>query len=367
MTKPSRGRSLSPRRRTRASGLAVLLAAAVCLTAPAVAGAQNAAANWTPPKTVDGQPDLQGLWTMATYTPLQRPERFKDREFLTDAEMAELNSLLTAEGTDPLTRNVLNDDPEQVRARRVQTQENIHYDNAIWLTEERPKGLSSARTSLIVDPPDGRIPPMTEEGATRRAERERDSRYLMNNLREPVYDGYHTRTVAERCLVWRHEGPPMIPAAYNDILQIFQTRDYVVVFQEMSNNLPRIIPMDGRPHVPRSVRGWAGDSRGRWESDTLVVETVNFNGKTHYQGASEDLRVVERFRRVAEDRIHYEWTVEDDRTWSRPWTAEIPMVRTDELMYEYACHEGNHDLRNILSIARNLERQAAEREQAGSR
>ena len=367
MTMPSRGRPLSPKRRTLASGLAALLAAAVFLTAPAVAGAQNAAANWTPPKTVDGQPDLQGLWTMATYTPLQRPERYKDREFLTDAEMAELSSVLTAEGTDPLTRNVLNDDPEQVRARRVQTQENIHYDNAIWLTEERPKSLSSARTSLIVDPPDGRIPPMTEEGATRRAERERDSRYLMNNLREPVYDGYHTRTVAERCLVWRHEGPPMIPAAYNDILQIFQTRDYVVVFQEMSNNLPRVIPMDGRPHVPRSVRGWAGDSRGRWEGDTLVVETVNFNGKTHYQGASEDLRVVERFRRVAEDRIHYEWTVEDERTWSRPWTAEIPMVRTDELMYEYACHEGNHDLRNILSIARNLERQAAEREQAGSR
>ena len=343
------------------------LAVAAWLAPPAAAQTQDTAENWTAPKTADGQPDLQGFWTMATYTPLQRPERFKDREFLTDAEVAELSSLLTAEGTDPLTRNVLNDDPEQVRTRRVQTQENIHYDNAIWLTEERPKSLSSARTSLIVDPPNGRMPSMTEEGATRRAERERDSRFLMNNLREPVYDSYQTRTLGERCIVWRHEGPPMVPPAYNDILQIFQTRDYVVVFQEMSNNLPRIIPMDGRPHVAASIRGWAGDSRGRWEGDTLVVETTNFNGKTHYQGASEGLRVVERFRRVAEDRIHYEWTVEDARTWAQPWSAEIPMIKTDKLMYEYACHEGNHDLPNILSVARNLERQAAEKVQAGSR
>ncbi len=361
MSLTPRGRQMALRRCALALGLAILLL-------PAGAGGQQGAAQ-APDlhRTAWGDPDLQGLWTMATYTPLQRPERFEGREFLNDDELAELRSIVTAEGTDPLTRNVLNDDPERLRARRIQTQENIHYDNAIWLTEERPKSLSSARTSLIVDPADGRIPAMTEEGATRRAERQRDSRFLMNNLREPVYESYHTRTVAERCLVWRHEGPPMIPPAYNDILQIFQTRDYVVVFQEMSNNNPRIIPMDGRPHLPESIRLWPGDSRGRWDGDTLVVETTNFNGKTHYQGASEDLRVVERFRRTAEDRIHYEWTVEDDRTWARPWTAEIPMVKTDKLMYEYACHEGNHDLPNILSIARNLERQAAEREQAGSR
>ena len=358
---PACGRLPSPRRCALALGLAVLLLPA------GAASQERGALSAEIPRTAWGDPDLQGLWTMATYTPLQRPERFKDREFLTEDEIAELSSLLTAEGTDPLTRNVLNDDPEELRTRTVQTQENIHYDNAIWLTEERPKSLSSARTSLIVDPSNGRIPSMTEEGATRRAERERDSRYLMNNLREPMYEGYHTRTLGERCIVWRHEGPPMVPPAYNDILQIFQTRDYVVVFQEMSNNLPRIIPMDGRPHMAASIRLWPGDSRGRWEGDTLVVETTNFNGKTHYQGASEDLRVVERFRRVAEDRIHYEWTVQDARTWAQPWTAEIPMVKTDKLMYEYACHEGNHDLPNILSVARNLERQAAEKAQAGSR
>ena len=361
MSLTPRGRQLALRRCALAPALALLLL-------PSGAGGQQPAAQSPDlPRTAWGDPDLQGLWTMATYTPLQRPERFRDREFLTDEEMQELTRIVTAEGTDPLTRNVLNDDPERLRARRIQTQENIHYDNAIWLTEERPKSLSSARTSLIVDPPNGRIPSTTEEGAARQAERQRDSHYLVNNLREPVYDGYHTRTVAERCLVWRHEGPPMVPAAYNDILQIFQTPDHVVVFQEMSNNNPRIIPMDGRPHLSESIRLWPGDSRGHWEGDTLVVETTNFNGKTHYQGASEDLRVVERFRRVAEDRIHYEWTVEDERTWARPWTAEIPMARTDELMYEYACHEGNYDLPNILSIARNLERQAAERERSGSR
>ena len=348
----------------------LLGAAAAALLLPAAGRAQPAAAEgWTAPRTADGRPDLQGRWTMATYTPLQRPDRFAGREMLTEEEAAELRKLLTADGVDPLTRNVLGDDPERLRERVIQTKENIHYDNAIWLTEERPKSLSSLRTSLIVDPPDGRIPPMTAEGKARRAERERLSRHLMTNLPEPVYDGYHTRTLAERCIVWRHEGPPMAPPAYNDILQIFQTPDYVVIFQEMSNNNPRIVPMDSRPRLPARVRLWPGDSRGRWEGDTLVVETTNFNGKTHYQGASEDLRVVERFVRVAADRIHYEWTVEDPRTWERPWTAEIPMVATDELMYEYACHEGNHDLPNILSIARNLERQAAEKAAAagGSR
>ena len=208
---------------------------------------------------------------------------------------------------------------------------------------------------------------MTEEGATRRAERERDSRYLMNNLREPMYEGYHTRTLGERCIVWRHEGPPMVPPAYNDILQIFQTRDYVVVFQEMSNNLPRIIPMDGRPTwrrrsaCGRAIRAAAGKAT-RWLSRRPISTarpTIRARVKT--------CAWVERFRRVAEDRIHYEWTVQDARTWAQPWTAEIPMVKTDKLMYEYACHEGNHDLPNILSVARNIERQAAEKAQAGSR
>ena len=345
--------------------IAVLLMSA----ASSIAAQTGTTDNYTAPRTADGRPDLQGRWTMATFTPFQRPERFADQEFLTEEQAAELRELVTTQGVDPLARNVFNEeDPERREQIAIQTQENIHYDNAIWLTEENPKNLSSLRTSLIVDPPNGRMPPMTAEGQARRAERNRTSQFLMNNLREPVFDGYHTRTLGERCLVWRHEGPPMVPAAYNDILQIFQTPDYVVIFQEMSNNNPRIVPMDGRPHLPTRIRLWPGDSRGRWEDETLVIETTNFTHKTHYQGASEDLRVVERFRRVSDDRIHYEWTVEDPRTWDRPWSAEVPMIASDELMYEYACHEGNHDIRHILEIARNLEKQAAEAaSQPGSR
>ena len=345
--------------RRAAQGVTLLLL--LVWLAPGVVAQTEHGEAWTPPRTSDGRPDLQGRWTMATFTPFQRHERFADQEFLTEEEAAELRSLLTAEGTDPLARRVFNEaDPERREQIVTQTKENIHYDNAIWLTEENPKHLSSLRTSLIVDPPNGRMPPMTAEGQARQAERNRTSRFLMNNLREPVFDGYHTRTLAERCIVWRHEGPPMVPAAYNDILQIFQTPDYVVIFQEMSNNNPRIVPMDGRPHLPDRIRLWPGDSRGRWEGETLVIETTNFTHKTHYQGSSESLRVVERLRRVSADRIHYDWTVEDPKTWDRPWSAEIPMVATDEMMYEYACHEGNHDIRHILEIARNLERQAAE-------
>ena len=316
---------------------------------------------WTLPRTVDGQPDLQGRWTMATFTPLQRPERFADREFLTEEEAAELRDLVTTDGTNPLARNLFGEtSDDQRRENTVQTKENIHYDNAIWLTEENPKNISSLRTSLVVDPPDGHIPLMIVEAQARQAERAKTNRFLMANLREPSFDGYHTRTLAERCIVWRHEGPPMVPAAYNDILQIFQTRDYVVIFQEMSNNNPRIVPMDGRPHLPDRIRLWPGDSRGRWEGETLVIETTNFTHKTHYQGSSESLKVVERFRRTGPDIIHYEWTLEDPKTWERPWTAEVPLIASDEMMFEYACHEGNRDLGNILTIARNLETQAGE-------
>ena len=160
----------------------------------------------------------------------------------------------------------------------------------------------------------------------------------------------------------------MLPPAYNDIHQILQSRDYVVVFTEMSNNVPRIIPLSDRPYIPDTIRQFPGDSRGRWEGDTLVVESRNFNDKRRFQGASAELRVMERFTRVAEDQIRYEFTVEDPATWAVPWSVEVPMLRTEGPMFEYACHEGNHDLRHLLEIARNLERQAADdASQQGSR
>jgi len=342
--------------------LAVFVAVvAVAWLMPVPAAGQTAASadTWTPPRTPDGQPDLQGIWTMATFTPLERPANLAGKEFFTEEEAAELAGILTADGVDPLARTALAAETPAERERRLrQSKENIHYDNAIWLTERRQKGLSTRRTSLIVDPRDGRIPPLTPEAQRREAERARTSRFLVENIRDQSFDSYETRTLQERCLVWRHEGPPMLPPSYNDRLQIFQAPGYVAILQEMSNNPVRIVPLDGRPPLHPSVRQWPGDSRGRWEGDTLVVETTNFNHKTHFQGSSDALRVVERFTRVDADTIRYEFTVHDPTSWTRPWTAEIPMIVADGPLYEYACHEGNHDLPNILTIARNVEAQA---------
>ena len=339
--------------------LAVMLTAlaVASLPVPAVAqGRTGAASTSTVPRTPDGRPDLQGIWSMATFTPLERPASVGGKEFYSEEEARELKQLLTAEGVDPLARTVLAAESEEQRAKRIrQSKENIHYDNAIWLTEKQPKSLSTTRTSLIVDPPDGRIPPLTPQAHKREEERTRTSAFLVENIANSSYDSHETRTLQERCIVWRHEGPPMLPPSYNDRLQIFQTADHVVVMQEMSNNAPRIIPLDGRPHLSQNIRQWPGDSRGRWEGDTLVVDTVNFNHKTHFQGSSEALHVVERFTRVDADTIRYEFTVEDPTSWTRPWKAEIPMWKAQGPLFEYACHEGNHDLGHILGIARNVE------------
>ena len=174
-----------------------------------------------------------------------------------------------------------------------------------------------------------------------------------------AFDSYEIRPLSERCIVWPHSGPPMLPPAYNDIHQIFQTPDHVVVFTELNNNSPRIIPLDGRPFISDKIRQFPGDSRGRWEGDTLVVETTNFTDKTRFQRSSEALHVVERFTRIDADTILYEFTVDDPTSWTSPWSAEFPMVKTEGPLFEYACHEGNYDVRHLLEIYRNLEIQAA--------
>ena len=212
-------------------------------------------APWTMPRTPDGQPNLQGLWTTQTFTPLQRAERFGDRAFLTDEEMAEVIQLLTTDGVDPLSRSpLLADNTDEARAR-LQQADPTHYDNAMWLTTEVPKTLSSSRTSLIVEPRNGRIPPMLpaaqERAGARRAARSTD--------------GHLHRPYQERCLTWSHEGPPMIPPPYNDIYQIFQSPGYVVIFPELNANQVRIIPTDGRPQVSSRIRQWPGNSVGRWD------------------------------------------------------------------------------------------------------
>ena len=283
------------------------------------------------------------------------------REFLTEEELAELNTLLTADGVDPLrARSVLAaESADQRQELTRQTQENIHYDNAQWLAEKQPRRLSSHRTSLVVDPPNGKIPPLTPKAQQRETARTDGSRWLVYNISPQSFDSYATRTLQERCLVWRHEGPPMLPASYNDVLQIFQTEDYVVIMQEMHNNDVRVIPLDGRPHLPSTIRQWPGDSRGHWEGETLVVDTVNFNDKIHFNGGARRMHVVERFARVDDDTIRYEFTVEDPAAWSRPWSAEFPLMKREGPLYEYACHEGNYDIRHILEAARHLAKTAA--------
>ena len=334
---------------------AVLIVSVLLAASPV--GAQTPGSEgerWTAPRTPDGRPDLQGIWTTQTFTPLLRPDRFAGQEFLTQEEAAELTEVLTAQGVDPLrggafAQALAEDDAEQRRNTTVQT-DPTHYDNAMWLRTVRPKGLSSRRTSLIVDPPDGRIPPRTPVGQERAA--------AQRELRG--YDSYANRPLQERCLVWAHEGPPMVPPPYNDIYQIFQIPGYVALFPEMANNPVRIIRTDGGGHLPAGVRQWSGDSTGRWEGDTLVVDTTNFTDRTAFRGSGEALHVVERFTRVDADTILYEFTVDDPTTWDRSWSVEIPMVKTDGRLHEYTCHEGNYGMRNTLRGARAADRRAAE-------
>ncbi len=325
--------------------LVAVAASAVLAGASHVISAQTPAARkWTVPRLPDGRPDLQGTWTTQTFTPLQRPERYAGREFLTDEEAAALTKLLTQPGVNPLGRAVFGAQDHE-RQKETQQSDPTHYDNAVWLATTRPKALSSRRTSLIVDPSNGRLPPLTEAGKKLAAERQASV----------GFDSHKNRPLQERCVVWTHEGPPMVPPAYNDILRIFQTPQHVAVVRELSTNLPRIIPTDGRPHTSARIRQWAGSSVGRWEGDTLVVETKHYNDTVAVQGATGGVHVLERFTRVSENEIRYRFTVTDPAMWTAPWTVELPMMQTEGVLFEYGCHEGNHDLENILRIARAAE------------
>ena len=324
--------------------IVIVFATAVSLSVHA----QTPKGRWTPARTTDGHPHLTGFWTTQTYTPLERPARYAGQEFLTDEEAVELTKLLTQPGVDPLVTGIFGATDEQRRAR-VNQNDPTHYDNSLWLTPENAKALSSRRTSLIVDPPDGRLPAQTPEGKQRAAA----ARALIG------FDSYENRPLQERCILWTHEGPPMMPPPYNDLMEIAQTRDYVIVTRELA--APRLIPIDGRPHLPEPLRRWGGDSRGRWDGDTLVVDTTNFNPKTAMLGSTGTLHVVERFTRMSADRIDYRFTVEDPNTWTRPWTAELPIMKADGPLYEFSCHEANYGLQDILLGARYTEREASKK------
>jgi len=300
-----------------------------------------------PPRTRDGRPDLEGVWSYATLTPLERPDEFAGKAFLTNAEAAAFERR-TLEVQD---RDRRDGDGPTGRGSDGRTDLDRAYNQVWW--EYGAKVVGTRRTSLIVDPPDGRIPTLTPDGL-RRAE---DKRGLWTangeyegGARGLSFDSYADRPLQERCLGWTVAGPPMVPGAYNNNVQLFQTPDSVAIVNEMVHE-NRIVPLDGRPRVGQPIRLWMGSSRGHWEGDTLVVDTTNFK-PTVFRSASAKLHLVERFKRVDAETLLYEFTVDDPATWTRPWTVQFPMTRSRVPIYEYACHEGNYSLPNILAGAR---------------
>ena len=311
---------------------AAALASAVVAFLPAGAAGQDG-----PFLTPDGHPDLQGVWNFSTATPMERPEDLADQETLTAEEAAAWEQRLAEQRA--ANESEREDAPLGAR---------LGYSVRIWF--EHGHTLSEQRTSLVIDPPNGRIPTVRPEVAAR-AE-------LRNLLRGRHAHGPEDRGASERCLLGFNSGPPMTPSAYNNNVQLFQTADHVVILNEMVHNA-RIVPLDGRPHLPAHLKQWVGDSRASWDGDTLVVETRNFLGETSLRGSSANLHLVERFRRAGPDTLVYEFTVNDPTSWTRPWTAQVLMARTDEPLYEYACHEGNYSMPSSLSGARAMEAREA--------
>ena len=313
---------------------------AVVLLVP-LAAAQPADSSAVP-RTPWGKPDLQGVWDFATVTPMERPAELAGKEILTDEDAANLvdQSARRWQGI------------SEGREGTTGTYDEFWFDAGSSVTADR-------RTSLIVDPPDGRVPALTPTAQERTAARRA-------YLRDHPADSWEDRNIAERCILGFNTGPPMTPSAYNNVFQLFQTADHVVILNEMVHD-SRIVPLDDRSHLPPHMRQWHGDSRGHWEGDTLVVETINFTDKTSFRGSTESLHLVERFTRANADTLLYEFTVTDPRTFTQPWTAVVPMTMSTNPIYEYACHEGNYAMEGMLAGARAEEQGATGAATTGSR
>jgi len=299
--------------------------------------------NWTPARTADGHPDLSGTWTNATITPMERPSVFAGKATLSDEEAAkyEKNSL------DELNKQDGQSDGPLIAAAGSSGTGGynvLFVDRGSELA--RVDGVK--RTSLIVDPPDGKVPPITAEA------RQRNSA-MMRSFNK--YDDIKDRPLSERCIIGfgSTSGPPMMPVLYNNNYQIVQTPDAVMILVEMVHDV-RVIRINGT-HAPASMRSLLGDSIGHWEGDTLVVDTTNFTDKTRFRGSSENLHVIERFRRVDAGTILYKVTIDDPTTFAKQWTMEFPFVTSAGQVYEYACHEGNYAIPDIMGGARKMEEQ----------
>ena len=298
-----------------------------------------AAKVYSPPRTPDGQPDLQGFWTNAGYTPLERSDNVT-KEFYTPEEAAQFE------------KQFVDTEAEQTEPGTIP---DVHYDHTQFGLDRSLAGYSSSlRTSLIVDPPNGKLPPLSAEGQKRAAERAAARKQMGG-----PYDAAQNLPLGTRCIVMDRMGPPMLYGNYNNNYQILQIPGSVMILAEMLHDV-RVIPLDGRSQLPENVRQWTGSGRGHWEGDTLVVETANFNRKNPFRGSSENMRLTERFTRVDENTIRYQFTVDDPATWTKPWSAEMPMKTTIGPLFEHACHEGNYGLYNILAGARAEEKRAAE-------
>ena len=342
-------------RRFLTSSLTVL--AALALTASAAGQARKTAtAASAALRAPDGKPDLQGFWDFRTLTPLERPANMAARKFLTEDEA----TTVQRQNAERRARDAA---PSSGKRLPGWSGPAAGSYNDFWL-DGGEKIVGDRRTSLIVDPPDGRIPPRNPgaphqvASLTEDLPLERPIRVMSAGTR-PF--GPEDRGLAERCIVGFNAGPPMLPSGYNNHLLLLQTSDRVAILTEMNHDV-RIIPLDGRPHLPSTVRQWAGSSRGRWEGDTLVVKTTNFTDKrasfvTNLEayGTGATLTLTERFRRADANTLFYEFTVEDPVTFTRPFTAVIPMQKSDQPVFEYACHEGNSGLVNILRGARASE------------
>jgi hypothetical protein len=319
------------------------LALAALAIAPLTTAAQTRTS--TPARTSDGKPNLAGIYSFSTITPLQRPEALAGKTTLNDEEASAFE---TSENK-RLNRDLFDPEKGQPSAGYApRAQGGVLSYNEFWY-ERGNKLTNDRRTSLIVDPPSGTIP-LTDAARRRVA--------AMRQLSDSgLGDSYADRPLADRCLQGFNSGPPMTPGAYNNNVQIVQSPGLVVIVNEMVHNA-RIIPTDGRPHT--KLRQWSGDSRGHWEGDTLVVDTINFRRETSLQGSTSDTHVVERFTRIDADTLKYEFTVSDQSSYTQPWTAMLPLVRIPGPIFEYACHEGNYALPNILAGARAQEKQKAD-------
>ena len=309
--------------------LLVFFGALTAAVVPAGMQAQTAArtpSTWKLQHLPDGQPDFQGLWNNATITPMERPAEFANKPFLTEPEAAEYEKNFVAHQKESFSNDV--NGPARL---------------AWW--DSGSKVVATRRTSLVIDPEDGKIPALTPKAQA--AERARRAAQRGGHI-----DSLADRPLNERCIIWPTDGPPMMSSFYNNNYRIVQSPGYVAIYIEMVHDV-RMIPLDGRPHLPSQIRSWMGDSIGHWEGDTLVIDTTNFNSKSSFRGSDENLHVIERFKRTGENTLLYQFTIDDPTAFTRPWTGEVPWLSTAGPVYEYDCHEGNfHSMESMLKNAR---------------